>query len=348
MRSAYVMLSALTLTSPAFSQSFDCKVAKSPREHAICSDKRLSELDSNVAAAYKTARIKLSPAAFALVQSDQRQWLRWLDKVCPSTDDFLTSCLTGHYMGRLQQLKDGIVTTNGITFYPRAAYSFAPDTRKPEDRDPSGPDLNSDEDVWPQIDIKPEIKPDRSNPAYAAWNATFHPDPPARLLAKSAEYDITVRDESTYDVIAANDRLINISFTDILDMGGAHPQFGLSNHLWWLDKHRNLVASDVFRPASGWQQKLIDPTIRKLQADDEDGQLNSGYELRQAVASAIPRVSTWSVTSEGLDITFQQYEVGTHALGLPDIHFTWDELKPYLEPSLNPSTLPAPLPKSNR
>jgi uncharacterized protein len=348
MRSIPALLLTLALSTHATAQSFDCKLAQSPRERAVCSDQRLSTLDSNVAAAYKAARTKLSPPAFALVQSDQRQWLRWLDKVCPSTDSYLTSCLTSHYMGRLQQLKDGIVTTNGITFYPRVAYSFAPDTRKPEDRDPSGPDLNSDEDVFPQIDIRPDIKLDRSNPAYAAWNATFHPDPPAKLLAKSAEYDITVRDETAYDVIAANDRLINISFTDILDMGGAHPQFGLSNNLWWLDKQRKLIASDVFRPGSGWQQKLVDPAIRKLQADNRDGQLNTGDQLRKAVASAIPRVSTWSVTSEGLGITFQQYEVGTHTLGLPDITFTWNELKPFLAPSLNPSTLPDPLHKPNR
>ena len=338
MRSTYVLLFALALTSPAAAQSFDCKLAQSPRERTICSNTDLGTLDSNVAAAYKAAHSKLSPAAFALVQSDQRQWLRWLDKVCPSSS-FIADCLTGHYNSRLQQLSGGIITTNGITFYPRAHFSFAPDTRKPEERDPTDLGFIYDEDVLPQIDITP----DRPNPAYAAWNATLQPKPATKAPADSTEDNIT-RSETTYAVIAANNRLIDISFTGWFYSGGAHPEGGDSSNLWWLDKHRALVASDVFRPNSGWQQKLVDPAIRKLQADYKDDSVNTVDELRKAVPSAITRISAWGVTSKGLTITFGIYEVGPHSMGTPDITFTWDELKPYLEPTLNPSTLPAPIP----
>lgn len=331
MRFLPAVLLTLVLCPLVAAQSFDCKLAKSPREHAICSNRQLSELDINIAAAYQAARSKLSPAAFALVQSDQREWLRWLDNVCPHTDSFLADCLIEHYRDRRQQLTDGIVTVNGITFYPRAQYGFAPDTRKPEDRDLPGPDFNSDEDVYPQID--------KPTPAQAAWNATFHPDAP---LKPPTDDNVTERDSNTYDVIAANDRLINIAFNGIFDTGGAHPQIGESNDVWWLDKHRKLIASDVFRPGSGWQQKLIDPGIRKLGVNADDD-LDSGHELRQGVSDGIARVSSWSVTSIGLTVTFAQYEVGGHAGGLPDITFTWDELKPYLSPTLNPSTLPAPI-----
>jgi uncharacterized protein YecT (DUF1311 family) len=340
-RLTYALLLTLAVTPLAAAQSFDCKLAQSPREHAICSNMDLSALDSNVAAAYKAARSKLSPTAFALVQSDQRHWLRWLDKVCPPGDN-IADCLTEHYNSRLRQLTRGIITTNGITFYPRAHYSVVPDIRKPEDRSPNDPGFIYDEDVFPQIDIRP----DRPNPACAAWNATIQPQPSTNPSVNPYEDGVT-RSETNYDVIAANDRLINISFTGWFYSGGAHPQGGESSNLWWLDKRRALIASDVFRPGSGWQQKLVDPAIRKLQTGYSDDGLLTGDRLRKAVTPAITRISAWNITSKGLTITFAIYEVGPHSMDEPDITFTWDELKPFLAPALQPSTLPSPLPKPN-
>lgn len=75
MRSIQCLLLALGLYPFAVAQSFDCKLAKSPREHGICSDEKLAALDSAVSAAYKSLRAQLSPESAALVQSDQREWL---------------------------------------------------------------------------------------------------------------------------------------------------------------------------------------------------------------------------------------------------------------------------------
>ena len=78
------LLIALLLSPLASAQSFDCKLAQSPREKAVCADTRLSALDSEIAANYKSLRAQLSPASAALVESDQREWLHWIDLVCPA------------------------------------------------------------------------------------------------------------------------------------------------------------------------------------------------------------------------------------------------------------------------
>lgn len=150
-----VALSILALAN-ADAASFDCKAAAhTPREQAISSDPKLSSLDEQLAAAYKNAHTELSSAAFALVQSDQREWLRWLDKVCspdhPPEGD-LSGCLTRHYIRRVQLLNK-IQLIRGITFYPRAHYVFVAATKaQKNDLDTQYPGFGNGESAWPQID----------------------------------------------------------------------------------------------------------------------------------------------------------------------------------------------------
>ena len=76
-------LCLLTSLAPAQSPSFDCHNATTPREHAICTTPDLAALDVKVATAYKSTLASLSLNAAQQVRSDQREWLHWLDCVCP-------------------------------------------------------------------------------------------------------------------------------------------------------------------------------------------------------------------------------------------------------------------------
>lgn len=60
MRSIHFLLITLAVSRFAAAQSFQCKLAKSPREQAVCSHEKLSALDSAVSAAYKSLRAQLS------------------------------------------------------------------------------------------------------------------------------------------------------------------------------------------------------------------------------------------------------------------------------------------------
>jgi len=56
--------------------SFDCRLAKSPSEKAICSDPQLSLLDDKLNIAFKAAREQWGSSAREYVLNDQRAWLR--------------------------------------------------------------------------------------------------------------------------------------------------------------------------------------------------------------------------------------------------------------------------------
>ena len=65
----------LSTAAPIQAASFDCRLAKSPTEKAICSDPALSLMDEKLNVAFKTAREQWGGAAREYVLNDQRAWL---------------------------------------------------------------------------------------------------------------------------------------------------------------------------------------------------------------------------------------------------------------------------------
>ena len=70
------ILLILTVTT-AYSASFDCTKAKSPVEKAICSDKELDELDSQLGVSYTELKKVYSTDFFnKIIIKSQRQWVK--------------------------------------------------------------------------------------------------------------------------------------------------------------------------------------------------------------------------------------------------------------------------------
>jgi hypothetical protein len=128
--------------------------------------------------------------------------------------------------------------------------------------------------------------------------------------------------------------------------GAAHPLTGQASFLWWLDRNRELTISDVFIPHSGWQSKLTALAVRNLRSQPD---LNDmlGDNIEKTVNETVSDPTSWTVTRDGLTITFGQYAIGSYAAGMPEAHITWSDLKPYLAPDLQSATLPAPSPEPN-
>ncbi|HXS12114.1 MAG TPA: lysozyme inhibitor LprI family protein, partial [Acidobacteriaceae bacterium] len=155
MRAALSLL-ILALTSLASAQTFDCKLAQSPREKAVCSDTRLSALDAEIGANYKNLRARLSPESAALVQSDQREWLHWIDLVCPASGKGVaanqTQCLQNQYLTRAHDLaKDKIAPLGSTVIFPRSHFLFKPGNA-PTSGPPVDPGFGYGSLRWPQID----------------------------------------------------------------------------------------------------------------------------------------------------------------------------------------------------
>lgn len=98
---------ALRADPRAPAASFDCAVARSDVEQAICSTRELARLDRYVAEAYAE---KLSwaydEAERNAVRQDQRAWLMRRDGVCTRAGQPLAACLADSYQRRLQALDE--------------------------------------------------------------------------------------------------------------------------------------------------------------------------------------------------------------------------------------------------
>ena len=89
-------LLSLILMSSAQAASIDCAKASSFVEKAICSDKRLSSMDDQLARLYKAARAAATNAS--ALETEQKSWLSSRDR-CTNT-----ACLKKTYADRIAAL----------------------------------------------------------------------------------------------------------------------------------------------------------------------------------------------------------------------------------------------------
>lgn len=87
--------------------SFDCVLARSDVEQAICSSRDLARLDRHVAEAYSAKLMWASdePQRAAAIRQEQRAWLKRRDALCLRGGRPLVACLMGAYQQRLQVLQ---------------------------------------------------------------------------------------------------------------------------------------------------------------------------------------------------------------------------------------------------
>jgi uncharacterized protein len=356
--SSLILILALLASYPAVSQaaSFDCSRAQTLREKTVCASPELSALDDHLNAAYKSARSALSPTSSALLRDDQRQWLQWLDRVCPPDNhasNGIASCLTNFYNNRLQQLTTGSQQIDGTVFYPRARFVFVASKTQPTDStSDNDPGFGYGQFAWPQID--------NPTPSQLAWNAAVYAatikgaccSDNASKPSLDASVDSSGYVDSDYTLTAINSRLIDVDLgSSTYGWGAAHPLSGETSFTWWLDLQRPLKTSDIFAPNSAWPQKLATLTLAKLLKDPgpddlwKQGTPDKPGELEQAIANGVIDLKSWNISSEGLTITFGSYAVGPYSSGWPSAKFSWQELNTLLSPTLNPTTLPQSIPR---
>jgi uncharacterized protein len=100
---------ALCAATPALPQSFDCKKASRPMEHAICDDKAVADMDVELSAKYREALASHAASRRELISSERR-WISLRDAQClPYINDFakLDDCLRPAYGARLRAIASG-------------------------------------------------------------------------------------------------------------------------------------------------------------------------------------------------------------------------------------------------
>jgi hypothetical protein len=263
----------------------------------------------------------------------------------------MNRCLASEYTNREHNLKQ-LVHIGSALIFPRSHFLYKAGTSDEEDGADNDPGFGYGSLRWPQIDIQPG----RPNLAYAAWNSAVKKEA-AKLGVgigpedKNATFDTAVDASGTIDgfyaVEAANDRFIDVSLINSgYGWGAAHPLTDETSFLWWLDRNRGLTISDVFIPDSGWQDKLTTLVVRNLRSQPDLKDM-LGDDIDKTVNETVSNLTAWTLTRDGLTISFGQYAIAPYAAGMPGAHIPWSDLNPYLAPAFQPTTLPALIPKPN-
>jgi uncharacterized protein YecT (DUF1311 family) len=108
MRSAYPPPDASTSPAPRVAPSFDCRLARTSMERAICGDDELADWDARMGQTYQQAiRTQKDPRA---LQESQRNWIVQRDRACGSSPEITFSCLLDMTKQRTAALAQFVAT----------------------------------------------------------------------------------------------------------------------------------------------------------------------------------------------------------------------------------------------
>jgi uncharacterized protein YecT (DUF1311 family) len=325
----------------ASAQSFDCKLAKTAVEKAVCSSKALGAADDAMAATYKQVLGEVPVDVQAEVKAGQRAWLRGLAARCKANaaQMSLTDCLLAEYKGQIKELHERVVTKGGVTFVTRSIEVLSKDDA--DDPWLKSPDLEQNpgygtlEASWPQaLSDAPEWK---------IWNAAVlaetqkmagNGDPnPTHIWQKTwaAGTDATV----TATMGDVGPELVSVSIANgMMGHGAAHPNEASETFHWLLKEKRVLKVSDVFVPGSAWEKVASARCRAALKAQvGEDYQSYAGStaaDFAKTLHGVVAEPKNWDIDAKGITINFPEYSVTPRAEPVDGVLVSWSALKEYL------------------
>ena len=102
------LILALLLAVPASAASFRCAKAKLPDEKAICADRRLNDLDVELAVRLDVIKHLVLMGTRGALMDDQQAWLTARHQ-CGADHN----CLTRHYDDRLEEINGALQRVYG-------------------------------------------------------------------------------------------------------------------------------------------------------------------------------------------------------------------------------------------
>ncbi len=237
------------LHASSMAASFDCTKTASPREHLICGDPILSDLDSQLGTRYKERQELLGSRGAASAQRSQKSWLRFVSVVCPldSTSDNPSNCLQREYRSRLEELS-GVGQKLGPFTFKRIDLFTADHSSDTTDESGSWHGFITKHVGYPQID-----HPDTSTTRFLN-----------KLFAKTLSDSSTNYCESDgdgdvdYRVTFASEKLVSVTWSNyIYCHGAAHGMGGTETENIILQPvPHKLETADLFGSGSDWVPKL--------------------------------------------------------------------------------------------
>ena len=116
--------------------------------------------------------------------------------------------------------------------------------------------------------------------------------------------------------------------------GGAHGAHWTEPLNVWTRPVRALAIEELFiDPASG-VSGLSDYAIRQLLAAAEGGRTRDESWVRQGAGAEAKNFKSFNLTSRGILLTFDEYQVGSYAEGASEIHVPYEVVRRQLVPAV--------------
>ncbi len=326
--------------------SFDCKLAKTPQEKAICGSPALSAADERLAAVYK-AQLAAVPAVMqGTFREGQRQFLQALALGCaadkPQPLATLAACMQPQVEARIAALKGSVSRRGGTVFVTEAVTLLGKDTNSYHavEGQESNPGFGTVTASWPQAVA--------SGPQWAAWNAAITretqrmADPEGDKDNPTGWVDGWASDQEA--TVAASveqvhgDLVSSLISDEFMGHGAAHPGESYERFHWLLRKGRELAVSDVFAEGAAWKPFVTRKCRAGLHAQAINGQdiTYDDQEMSRGLAETIATTHNWSFSRRGLTINFPEYAVAPRVSQPEPVTISWMDLKPYLSPGFTP------------
>lgn len=342
------MVVALVLAGSlsAHAASFDCKLAKSPIEKAICSNAKLSAQDDQLAALYKRTRAAMPPSFADELRDDQRRWLHRTQQLCTqraSQQELqLVACLTEQYGDQLQSLDRRVQHIGGVTFYEHSHTVLAKD-------DPGNGDFKDEEEnpgfgtlsaTWPEAAS--------ADPQWQAWNRAVLIETQS-LVSSNDENDTPQKPTGVWQSAWAQDSETDLTATvtsvtpqlvatsigaEFDGHGAAHPSESYETFYWMLQQQRPLRVSDIFAD-SRWIAIVTARCRASLKAQfgaDYDDYGTTKAEWAKTLHDVIVDPKNWTIDAKGLTIDYPEYTVAPRMDHPDGATVPWSALRAYLAP----------------
>ena len=136
--------------------------------------------------------------------------------------------------------------------------------------------------------------------------------------------------DSDYQIRLADDDLISIEFTESAYSGGAaHPNSYTTVLNYDVRNGKKLALADLFNAKSNYVKVISDYCIKDLkqQAKKEKDSMLTDDMIQSGASARAENFNAWTITKQGLWITFDPYQVAAYAAGPQQVLVPYSALK---------------------
>ena len=292
--------------------SFDCAKASTPVERTICKSPELAKADRDVSAAYTALAAKLNGAAKDHLVKDQQRWAGNRNRACTGED--AAACLKSRYENRFALLK--IFGAGAYPFISEQAIVRAGKVKATRYRIDAS---------YPQFD-GPAVNFTALNAKFAnaAKEAAGESVPAADI---GDDIDQTWSYEQSFGLHRPGPSSISVEVSLYSFTGGAHGNGSTYAVLVDLRTGRELKPESAFAAGGEWLR-----TVTAIVAADLKKQFveRPGFDdaLEPAkLAELMAEPGRYLFKADGLEIIFNQYDVGPYSAGTYQVAIPYSRLR---------------------